>query len=65
MRWEPRESSMSKGRFRKQGRMEKGTSKSQEDPCFPGEWPIPGVGQERYKMSLEHLVSESKQMFKE
>lgn len=32
MRWEPRESSVSKGRFREQGRMEKGTSKSQEDP---------------------------------
>lgn len=34
---------MVKGRFRKQGRMEKGMSKSQEDSSLPGEWPIPGL----------------------
>lgn len=63
MRWELRETSKSKGRFREQKGMEKGTSKSQEDPWFPGEWPVLGRG--RHKMSLEHLVSESKEMFKE
>ena len=56
---------MFKGRFRKQGRMEKGMSKSQEDSSLPGEWPIPGLRQGKYKMSLEHLLPESKGKFKE
>ena len=49
---------------RKNGKR-KETSKSQEDSRRPGEWPIPGLREGKYKMSLEHLVSNSKGMFKE
>lgn len=49
-----------RGRFRKQGRMEKRVSKSQGDPWLPGEWPIPGLRQGRYKISLERVMPGSK-----